>query len=697
VTSSVVATPIAAANVVASAISLANQISAPVAAPPVATIVVTPPPPVVAAVVTGTVNIAKLEFAQTHILPEGGLSWTLYNPVISTTVPSAVRHLSLIGNRNTLALVTLGNAVTSPLLEAWKGGVMLGSIPLNTPAACAPTSVTGSCIPTTEDNGTAYSTTAYTAMMPATWVAPGVSVQVSGTTATGTAMSASPAHPLDVGADSDMNLKIIPFHLFGATAANLSTGVTTDAIPDAATQQEVFAKWPIKVLNAITHPIAAMNGGAINLPAIVVHPQKNNAGTAQPAYVLTSMEQQAIHGDTWAVMSATLDMIHKIRVANGEGGTNNQYYAPITSRKNVPAAPVTAGLGGGLGGGSAGVGDDMYQGIFIHEQGHAYGIGHSGTDYAAGHYPYPGGSLSGSAWGYDVNHNQFLSIYVPKTASSYAGCLANASRQPAVAGLCIKQDPMQSGSGDQAAGYKYATFSDYNTAWMQSWFEGITTLDAAGAHVYTGGVIYEDTTSATGYSRWDSISKQRVTYTPSTKQGALYGVNDGLPMAKNVAVNTLMITYSNAGTNAANVAAGISQIYAPLAYTGNLITQFDPSNATDLADFNPNTGKYYWYCRSVGCDYTVRVTYSDGSVIYRTLQGGFRSWFAATSAPAATTTDPLNGSSFNLWVINVPGTNATGAALTVSKTELLDTPMVWTMAPATALTTLAAAPVLLTR
>lgn len=690
--------PTASSDVVNNAVALAQSISAPVSAPVITPTVVTtplpPPPPVVA----NTVNVAKIEFAQTHILPEGGLTWTLYNLAVSTTIPSASRHLSLVGGRNTLVLVTFGNVVTSPLLEAWQAGVKLGSVTLNAPLICGAGAVAGSCIPSTEDNGAAYSTTAWTAILPAAWVTPSVSLRVSGNDALGAAMLSSSAHPLDVGADSDMNLKIVPFHLFGATAANVNPAVTTDALPDATTQAEILTKWPVKSLNVSTHPIAAMNGGAINLPYIVVGPRSNNAGVTQPAYVLTSMEQQSIHGDTWAVMAATLGIIHQIRAANGESSTNNQYYGPIITRKNVATVPVTAFLGGGLGGGSAGVGDELYQGVFIHEQGHAYGIGHSGTDYAAGHYPYPGGSLSSSAWGYDVNHNQFLSPYVPTSANSFATCLASTTRQPPVGGKCIKQDPMQGGAGDQAAGYKYALFSDYNTAWMQAWFEGKTTLSGT-THVFSGGVIYEDATSPTGYSHWDSIAKQRATYTPSTKQLGLYGMNDGLPMTGgvNVPVHSIIITYSNAGTHANNVAAGISQIYPTLAYTGNLVQMFDPSNATDLVDFKPGSGKNQWYCQSVGCDYTVRVTYSDNSVIYRALQGGFRPWFGPTAAMPTATTDPLNSGSFKTWVINVPGRNAAGSTVALSKVELLDTPMVWNLTAATITTSLAAAPVLLTR
>ena len=76
----------------------------------------------------------------------------------------------------------------------------------------------------------------------------------------------------------------------------------------------------------------------------------------------------------------------------------------------VDSAGASYFLGGGLGsvGGAASVGDSNYRGIFIHEQGHALSLPHQGDAYQAGKYPYVGGSLAGSAWGYDPDHHEFL-------------------------------------------------------------------------------------------------------------------------------------------------------------------------------------------------------------------------------------------------------------------------------------------------
>lgn len=660
--------------------------------------VVTLPTPAADAVVQGKVAISKAEFAQTHVMPENGLGWQIFTPASlaasgAAAAPSATEQFSFVGGRDALALITFGNAVTSPVLQVLNGTTILGNVALTAPAALAKT----------EDNGPAYSTSAWSALIPAAWMVPGVSIRVSDA-----GQTLSDARALKVGADADLDLRILPFYLFGANDANTSTLSSSIALPSAAVQQEVYAKWPVAKLNVVPHPI-----GRIDMASMVIAPSTSAAGNpammaggmAQPAYVINSMNQQR---DGYAVMRAALGLISKLRAANGEDSTNNQYYSPILG---LDTSKTTTNklywLGGGLGmvGGGTGVGDYSYAGVFIHEQGHAFGLGHVGDEYLAGTYPYAGGSLAGSAWGYDPFHQEFLSPYVPVSASSYVNksCLTNTGnsfRQAPVNGRCIKQDPMQGGSGDQAATYLYATFSDYTTARMQRWLEGTTTISSTtSAHVYSGGRVFIDANSATGYSRWDGVSKARVVFDPAATDPnkGLNGVNAGFPVTRNVPVYAIAITLSHAGDHATNVANGISQIYPPMSYTGNLLRLFDPTSAVDQVAFHLDTGTYPWYCKGSGCDYTLRVTYSDASVIYRVLKDGFRAWWTpAGTLPTAASdpiNDPLNSSSFKTWVINVPATNATGAPVTITKTEVLDTPMVWTMNA----TAVAAASVLLTR
>ncbi|MBO7887836.1 peptidase M66 [Burkholderia pseudomallei] len=567
----------------------------------------------------GQLSVDKMAFAQTHVVPSGGLSWTL---------PNASASLRPISRRDALVLVAIGQAdAAQPVLEAWKDGAKLGALALSPPSA----------LPPTESGGRAYANDRWSAVVPAAWMVPGVSFSVSASNYT-----SSVAQAPVFGTDADVQLTILPFYLFGADDTN-SPPLSTTQAPDAATQQEIFAKWPTAELKVRTHP-----AGRFSLATVVVGPRADRTGAAQPAYPVTALDQQK---DGYGVMSAMLTLITNMRTANGDGPLNDQYYAPLIA---LNSNGQFANLGGGLGGVGSGaaVGDHRYTGIFIHEQGHAFGLNHAGDEYAKGAYPYAGGSLSGSVWGYDPNHREFLDVLVPTTASSYAKCAS--SHQLDAQGRCYKQDPMQGGAGDQSSGYKFATFSDYNTGRMQAWIASRVLADPA---------------SSTGYSKWDSAAQARAPYTPTTDNNGLYGVNQNLPVQAGVPVHTIVVSFSKAGS------AGASYIYPPFSYTGNLIATFDPTSAADRQAITVDKGTYPWYCKGTGCDYTLRVTYADGSRTYRVLQGGFRAWWTPT-VDDANATNPLSGSSFRVWAINVPGDKRIG------KIELLDTPMVWNGMPA---------------
>ncbi len=531
------------------------------------------------------------------------------------------------------------------MLEGWRNGVKLGMVVLAAPTSLA----------LTEAGGARFASDRWSATIPGAWLAPGVSFKAS---ASNYAVSAEQAPA--VGLDSDLKIAILPFYLFGANDTNTQPFSAAKA-PTLAQQLEMAAKWPVAKLHVETI-------GRADWPSLVVRPRADSAGVAQPAYVLTSMDQQK---DGFAALSAVLGLLDGYRNANGEGPTNNQYYGsllPIDVGTGKYHAP-----GGGLGtiGGGTAVGDYSFGGIMFHELGHGFGLNHAGEAYADGKYPYVAGSLKGAVWGFDFVSMQFLDTLIPAGARNYANCAT--SRQLDASGRCIKQDPMQGGAGDQATGQAYTMLADFYAGKIQRWFEGVATTDAAGVRQFNGGRIFVDAKSATGYSRWDSIAKARVPVPATTTLSkGLYGtINQGLPIQTGVPVHAIAVTFSKAGT------AGVAQIYPPLSRTGNLTKLFDPTDAQDRADITPSTGVYSSYCRSSGCDYTVRVRYADGTTIHRVLSGAFRTWLQPTGAMLPESADPKDSDSYRQWVINVPGASA------ISKIELLDTPTVWTGMPAT--------------
>jgi hypothetical protein len=593
--------------------------------------------------------IDLLEVAQTHVIPADGKNWS--------SASLQVKNFHLTADREALVLIKLSSpigVVASPILEVFNGTQSLGQVVLNTPAT----------LPATEANGPAYSTTSHWAKIDKAWVKPGLTIQVLNS-----GKERSAAKAINVGPRTAFTMLTLPFYLFGVseTAAPFSQ----TSAPDQATKDEYFAKHPISDIQMVNHP-----AGKITWPYIIVKPRKGFA-----AQKVIYKEQQ---NDGFSVMSAVLDVLRNMRNANGDNSMNIQYYAPLVM---ATQAGQYGPPGGGLGGSDVGTGDFNYTGIFIHEAGHAFGMPHANEGFVDGTFPYISGSLSGSTWGFDQKRNEFLSTLVPATASTFKTCLNGTptGRQFDSVNRCIKQDPMASGAGDQTPISKYTMFSDYNAGVVQNYLEGTATL-SNGKYVYSAGKIILDSTSNTGYSRWNSIEKRYVPVETKTVSAGLYGLDNMLPYQRDVAVHTIVFTAGISSiverTDATQLNyddsvtydAALTQIYPPVSYTGNLRRLIDPTDATQLASIQPTVGNTKggvndWFCKNAGCDYTLKVTFADNSLQHIVVQAGFRGWF--DNALLAAVQDPLSESSFKTWAVNVPAVKA------IRLIELLETPEVY--------------------
>lgn len=573
------------------------------------------------------------------MLPPAGKNWAPPTP------PSASESLHLTGGRAGLALVRLSASdAARPVLEGFtKAGTSLGMVSLAAPSS----------LPRTEAGGAAYGSDLYSATLPASWMADGLQLRASADN-----YLPSTSQSLLVGADMPFVLRVLPFYLFGATEANTGKPLSASGMLPADAATEFEAKVPVAAFSTSNHP-----AGKLSWPTLVVPPRQDSSGTRQPAYVMSHAGQAK---DGFAPLSTQHSLVRALKLANGEDPTNVQYYAPLIM---LNAAGAYAHPGGGIGGSDVGTGDDEYRGIFIHEQGHAFGLPHQGEAFDDGKYPYDWGSLNGSLWGYDAFKRELLAPFVPSTASRFASCrstsFAGHARAVDSAGRCVKNDPMQSGSGDQASGYRFATFSDYSAAMMQRNLEGVTVLNADGTRRYDGGKIVPDASFPGGYKRWDTLDRRWVNVEATTQSNGIFGLDRNLPQARGVPVHAVVITLSNAGT------AGATQIYPTLRYTGNRLRYFDPTSAADRAQFVPDTSANPWYCRNGGCDYTLRATYANGTVRHVLLQGGFRPFNEARGAPPASASDPLDGNSFRRFAIHLPDDGA------LSRVELLSTPRAW--------------------
>ena len=568
-------------------------------------------------------------------------------------------NLHLVGNREALVLVDFnlnGGTVENPKLEAFVNDQKLGEVALNAPDT----------LPPTEANGPAYTGTAFWAKLEQAWIKPGLILSVKGSNT-----DSSKRQAVKVGAPAKFTILTLPFYLFGLNENAIPLSQTATA--DQVTRDEYFAKHPFAELQIKNH--AAQK---IVWPYIIVEPREGRA-----AQKVEYAEQQ---GDGYAVMSAVLDTLYAMRHANGDGPINNQYYAPLLMANK---AGKYVNPGGGLGGNHHGTGDYNYSGIFIHEAGHAFGMPHANDGFQDGTYPYTGGSLKGSSWGFDQNNNRFLAPFVPSTAQTFKNCATDdfpMGRRLDDQGRCIKQDLMQSGAGDQAAGDRYTMFSDFNASVVQRYLEGTTALKN-GKREYNGGRIFVDPTSSSGYSRWDTIDSKFVPALSVPDKG-LYGLDNGLPVTRDVPVRTIIVTANIAsitdssgdGTlgyeDTITYNPATTQVYEPITYTGNLRRLIDPSDAKQRATIVPDIGENPWYCKNAGCDYTLKVTFADNSQQFVALQSGFRGWFDAEIPAAAA--NPMDGSSYRVWGVNIP------AAKAIQKLEVLETPEVWKGMPAVA-------------
>jgi hypothetical protein len=585
-------------------------------------------PPVV---VKTALTISKAEVAQTHLIPPEGLNWSLKNSA----------PLTLAAQRDALVLLRLGSAdAQNPVVEVLKDGTVLGKLALTPPAQ----------LPPSEGLDTPYGNDFWSLTLPANLVQPGISLRVSASN-----YDYSKPVAVTVGANTELQMQILPFVLFGATNANTGLNLDNERVMhmDAAAQQQAAATWPASQVKVSNHPL-----GQFVADAIVIPPKDGAA-----AYVVSSHHELRNGGH---LINTTNDMAYQIHLANGDTGMNRVTYASIIALdKSIKSAKQLAWIGGGVSvpGSGVGAGGNTY-GFLLHETGHAMSLSHSPAEYndtSERRYPYIGGSIKGSAWGFNMATREFRNPLMAPTAPRFTWCRTNNAYQLDENGRCYRKDPMDDADSGSDPKYTFSLFSDFNMARIQRWIQGRVKADA---------------TSATGLSGWDSSRAAWVDYTPKTSNGATYGIKENLPVSMNVPVHTIVVTHSNAGT------AGASRIYDPVTHQGNLIETIDPTVTAQLSKIFPYTQngsspEYIWYCHRSGCDYTLRVTFSDGSQTYRVLKDGFRK-FSNPETFDTGVNDPLNDKSQRIWAINIPAKNAAQ----IRKVELLDTPLVWSLTPA---------------
>ncbi|HHL3492508.1 TPA: M66 family metalloprotease [Legionella pneumophila] len=590
------------------------------------------------------IDPVTLNFAQTHVIPPLGLTWNLPG-----YPPDQQRTLRLAGNRETLVLAK----VNVPLYPG--EGLYIQTITSPNDIGVLAFLNPPETFPNTESNGPTYEKDTYWAILPADRVIPGLKVRVYGHSAKGGTRIISQYQYVEVGSSPTLVLRPVAFYLFGSNPTNYPNTLIFD---DKAVK-EYFSKVPVSKVELQPFP-------DIIWDYIVVPPSTKDA--PGPAFVLTSADDMDSPRKNEPI-DAGGRVLNALQEANGEKGIPHYFYGGLLIKYRD--GNIYYGGGAGFQYDNAGIGDSNY-GVFFHEIGHSFGMPHANDGYMAGQYPYIGGSLLGSAWGYDSIRNIFLAPFVPSDVSippvncTWGGMILQRDDQ----GRCIKQDPMQGGAGLMSAQDDFAMFSDFNAAQIQWAIDGETTLGPNGTHVYSSGLwgLAEiDPSYKSGFRRWDTIDKKYVEFIPPKgPQNSIYGWNKALPIIQNVPVHAIVVTLST------NMAPGLNQIYPPLHFMGNLIEYINPTDPTQLASINLDTGKYRTYCTINGCDYTLRVTYEDNSQLYRLIPKGFRLGPVDIDPVAQ---DPNHWASMLVIGVNVPANKG------LKKIELLSTPQAYNKTP----------------
>ncbi len=571
--------------------------------------------------IAAALNIDRIEFGQTHMLQNGIRTW------VQPELPVGTETLRLVEGRGARVMIELSAAdAVNPRLEVWDGDKLLDSQPLLPPAQQPPT----------EDNGERYSPTMYTSTIGAGFMAAGRQLKVrSDNHPAGNAFTLQPlpAHAL--------TLKVLPVYLFGATDMNSGYPVEKYGNPSAAVQKDLNVNMPFPV-TTMNHPARKIVWETLSIGPI----------GGRPSYLARSYDKLQ---DGYDALDAMLGVAHSLRRANGESWAPVLYYSPVLGL-NADGSVRPAGGGLALTGSGDATGNWSYSSVFIHELGHALGLNHGDAMWNQGIYPYPKGSLLGSNWGWDEAKTLFIPPYVSPSADNYASCATRGVND--AQGRCAKFDTMQGGSrGDQARGQRYGLFSDFSMARMQR-----TAMQYS--------LVNLGTDEKNDYVALNQDGQQ-YRYAAETRDYAYNGIYENLPRVTNVPVYTVIAAMSNAMPE-------LNQIYAPLQYTGNLLHGIDPARPDDLAAITPGTGKYRKYCQYTGCDYTLRVTYADGSQRLQVLQFAFRATNNPTGPASSASTNPVNGASFQRWAVNVP------ADKPLRKIEMLYTPTAWLGVPADA-------------
>lgn len=582
-----------------------------------------------ASVVRSKATLARVWFAQTHLMET---SWPLFN---------------LVQGRGALLKADIWGAAGTPIPQvkvtaSWPGGSETRCM---VAPASLPTSVDTRVQPTQQSLATSFRMT-----LPSSWMRPDMTLKIS--VGNGPSRTFLPAE-LKLKTRPQMEMVLADALLFGDTTVRNSD----------AMRAEFAARFPFSSVAFYKFP------QPLSLPRLVVGPRSDGRSATgvdgdQPAVWADRLPSctaaQATAGTCtryrgFGVLSATYSLARELKNANAMGWTGTWYVGH----------GAQSGVGGGLGGGQQGSGDN-YALIFNHEIGHALSLPHMGdvtgskqTSSTGLRHPYTGDSANGSTFrgggfgkstGYDPLDNTLM----------HWGC--NGTQTEA-------QDPMQRDCNNIASGRVFDHFSDFSALQMQRYWTGAAAPlsgtvpywssyvsgSSAGAPVATP--FYLPSQGGTVQAEWapgatTPVLKRYNTSTglyetvlrppgddgfvkalPTAPAGSAYDAyyDFRFPQQFNVPVVTVLGSF-NYTDDATSAVLGVIQT------KGHLKRLWDPTDPTtfDLIKRSISGNTFWW-----GYNLHLKVEYADGSTRH-----------VAIDKDVEATTNPMSG--FTYWAVNLP-------------------------------------------
>ena len=436
----------------------------------------------------------------------------------------------------------------------------------------------------------------FTVTLPAAWMQPGLSLELTA----GDAVHTLDVETLGLRHAPELNLMIVMMDVlnYNHEAVDVAGYEPPDSfLGDLATSM------PASITRIGHHsvrlplPSMAVGSSAVPTGSPPMILDQRLCGGEESAAVDDCDDTTSV--DAWDVNAAALRFIDALQVANGHWASH--YYYGHTGNL----------FPGGWGGGKTFVSAD-YGWVSIHEMGHAASLPHWGDAFVPeeqddGWYEYPWGGVDfngggrGPSWSYLQHEDRFISPICEVEWSENLGLERSDAMQRNRS--CAELRGRKEGPWDG--------FSDFSAYAMFRYMTGAVTNERGWVEDPLNGEMEYNLPAQAGYPvmEWGVDDPAYVREDPDI--GAQYWerYNFWVPQERDRPVFTLYGTY-HPGEPSATI------LYEPLYYRGDLPRVLDPTNPQTFkklaAGWDGPWGDYFWWSK----DLTFKITYRDGTVLH---------------------------------------------------------------------------------